>query len=300
MQRTEFEVRAGDDRRLMVTALGPDDGDAVFLMHGTPGVRDVFASHAEDAAKRGVRHLIYSRPGYEKSDRMPNRLVADCASDVAAIADRLEVDRFSVIGESGGGPHALAVAALLPERVLAAATIAGGAPLQRDGDGRVELNEEALGEGNISEYRALFEGEAPLREFLEAEIRGLKEVKDKRDLLKALEQHELCPADFAILETAFGDSVLANWQRVGALGEIWGWFDDDHAHFADWGIDLARIEVPVTIWQGDKDRIVPLEEGERLAAHIPTADLRVCPGDGHLSLMRHYPAAIENLLACGA
>jgi pimeloyl-ACP methyl ester carboxylesterase len=292
--RTEFEVRAKDGRLLMVTVLGPEDADAVFLLHGTPGVRNLFDFNVEEGARRGLRHVLYSRPGYEGSDRHPGRVVADCAPDVAAIADELGIETFYAIGESGGGPAALAVAALLPGRVRAAATMASPRPLEADDEDWLE----GQGEGNLDEYEALGKGDEAAREHIEAELDELRQVRTREQLLAALGKN-LCDADRAILATEFGEGVLANWIRIGEQGSVWGWLDDDKAHLAAWGFELDRVAPPVTVWQGGKDRMVPAAHGRYLAGHLPNARLRLFPEDGHVSLWRHYDAVLADLVDRG-
>ena len=278
----------------MVTLLGPEDGDDVFLLHGTPGVRRLFAANVEEGARRGLRHVIYSRPGYEGSDRQPGRAIADCAADVAAVADALGTDRFYVIGESGGGPHALAAAALLPDRVRAAATIASAGPYGAEGLDWLE----GLGEGNVDEHQELLKGDEALRSYIEAELKELRQVRTREQLLAVLDKH-LCGADRAILATEFGDGVVASWIRIGEQASVWGWLDDDKAHVSDWGFDPERIAIPVTVWQGGEDSIVPVTHGEWLARHLPTAKLRLFPEDGHVSIWRHYDAVLADLIDRG-
>jgi pimeloyl-ACP methyl ester carboxylesterase len=279
----------------MVTLLGPEDGDDVFLLHGTPGVRDLFESNVEEGARLGLRHVIYSRPGYEGSDRHPGRVAADCAADLAAVADALGIERFYVIGESGGGPHALAAAALLPERVRAAATIAGAGPYGAEGLDWLE----GLGEGNVDEHEELLKGDGALREYIEAELEQLRQVRTREQLLEVLDKH-LCDADRAILATEFGDGVVANWIRIGERGSVWGWFDDDKVHVTDWGFGLDRVTPPVTVWQGGEDSIVPPAHGEWLARRLPNAKLRLFPEDGHVSIWRHYGAVLADLVESGS
>ena len=291
MQRAELEIRAKDGRLLMVTVVGPEDGAHVFLLHGTPGVRDLYGPNIEDGARRGLRYILYSRPGYEGSDRQPGRSVADCAADIAAIADALGVGTFYVIGESGGGPHAFAVAALLPWRVLAVATIASLVPFDAQGLSWFK-------EGNRAEYAAVLAGDEALRKYLEREVEALSQVQTKEQLLAVLAKH-LCAADRAMLGMDFGNYVLANWRRIGKQG-IWGWFDDDKAHVADWGFDLDRVICPVTVWQGGVDDIVPPAHGEWFAEHLPQARLHLFPEDGHISICRRYDAILDALIASGS
>jgi pimeloyl-ACP methyl ester carboxylesterase len=294
-QRTELKIRAKDGRLLMVTVLGPEDGDAVFLLHGTPGVRNLFDFNVEEGARRGLRHILYSRPGYEGSDRNPGRVVADSAADIAAIADALGIETFYVIGESGGGPPALAAAAHLPGRVRAVATMASPMPV-KDNHGAWLKGQ---GQGNLDEYKALEKGDEVARRHIEAQLEELRQVRTREQLLAALDKH-LCDADRAILATELGDGILANWIRIGEQGSVWGWLDDSKAHLAHWGFELDQVTPPATVWQGGQDRMSPGAHGRYLASHLPNARLRFFPEDGHASLWRHYDAALADLVDCGS
>lgn len=293
MQSIERKVQAPDGRTLAVLTAGPPEADPIFFLHGTPGVLEAYEPHVEDGARRGMRHVSYLRPGYDGSDRKPGRSIADCAADVEAIADELGIERFYVIGESGGGAHALACAALLSTRVRAVAVLAGAAPID------AEDWEEGMGEGNRREFAAARKGPEPLRVFLEGEIQGLREVESMPQLLTALDGH-LCDADRAALDGAFGEHVLAAWKRIGE-GGVEGWLDDDLAHIGDWGFDFERVVAPVTVWQGSADLFVPVKHGNWLAKNLPNAEFRLLPGVGHISLTAlHYGAALDALVASGS
>jgi pimeloyl-ACP methyl ester carboxylesterase len=245
----------------------------------------------ELGAKRGLRHVLYLRPGYAGSERCAGRSVADCAADCAAVADELGVQRFYTAGRSGGGPHALACAALLPERVIAAATIAGVAP--RFAEGLDWL--DGMGQENLDEVAAAEAGEKELLAFIEP--------------FRA----KLVSADAAQLEAEFGDLLsdvdrtvmtgeFAEYQaesmRAGMAPGVWGWFDDDMELMRDWGFELSDISCPVTVWQGAHDRMVPLAHGAWLAEHIPGARARLLPDHGHLSLaLGHYGEMLDDLVA---
>src|SRR5829696_3225511 len=172
MTVTGHVVSTADGRTLEVREAGAPDGPVLVSQHGTPGSAGLYRSEVEGAARLGLRLLAYSRPGYDGSSRHPGRGVADAAADVAAIMDALGVERFATYGWSGGGPHALACAALLDGRCAAAATIAGAAPADQP-----DLDFTAgMGEGNIAEFGAAFEGRERLSELLEEERSGLTAV----------------------------------------------------------------------------------------------------------------------------
>jgi pimeloyl-ACP methyl ester carboxylesterase len=290
VEATWHEVRALDGRRLVAAMAGPEQGGVVLMHTGTPDDGPLFGPMVEAGAERGLRHLTYSRPGYGDSERSAGRSVADCAGDVAAIADALGVETFLTVGWSGGGPHALACAALLPQRVRAAATIASVAP--REAAGLDWL--DGMGEENLVEFAAAEAGEEELRAYLEGEAENLATVGDK-EVLAALGDL-ISPADRPALTGDFASHVAQSFRAALRTG-IWGWFDDDMAFIRGWGFDLGRIEVPVAIWQGDDDRFVPIGHGRWLAENVSGATPHLVPGQGHLSLaITSYGEILDRLV----
>jgi pimeloyl-ACP methyl ester carboxylesterase len=290
LPRAELAVEAPGGYRILAEVAGPEDGPLLIFHNGTPGSRHVYEGHLRAAAERGLRHASYSRPGYEGSDRRADRDFAACAEESAALADALGASRFHVLGLSGGGPPALACAALLPERVLSAATFACFMPQ----DAGIEWT-EGMAEINLREYRALQEGDEALLasiESLAAEMSGDGDESFGEALAEAL-----CEADLAVLDGPYLEFQRVIVRRILA-GGIWGWFDDDKATFRDWGFDPAEIAVPVSLWHGSEDRFVPPAHGEWLAERIPGAEPHRVPGHGHVSLFADlYPAALDALIA---
>ncbi len=281
----------GASGRLDVQIGGPADGQTVVFHTGTPSAGRLFAPMIDAGAERGLRHVVYSRPGYGTSDRRAGRSVADCVSDVTAITDALGVQRFFTVGWSGGGPHALACAALLPERVIAAATIAGVAP--RDAEGLDWL--DGMGQENLDEFAAAQAGEEQLLEFIEP-FRAQLESVSSAQIYEALGDL-LSEVDLSALSGEFAE-YFADATRTGLQRGVYGWYDDDLAMIRDWGFELAGVSTPVTIWQGAQDRMVPFAHGEWLAAHVPGANARLLPDHGHLSLViDRYGALLDDLLA---
>jgi pimeloyl-ACP methyl ester carboxylesterase len=270
-------VAMPDGRQLEVWMAGPVDGVPVVDHHGTPGCgrpdRHVVAA-AEDL---GVRLIRPTRPGYSRSDPRPGRDVAAVASDVAAVLDHLGVHRVAVMGESGGGPHALATAARLPDRVAAVATIAGVGPY---GEAGLEFL-AGMGQDNIDEFSAALEGEAPLRAFLEPIHPTLRRVTPEQIVT---ELSTLLPdVDRAVVSGELGEDLAGNF-RLALQSGIEGWVDDDLAFTRPWGFDLREIQIPVTVWQGGQDLMVPSAHGEWLAGRLPKAKAQLLPRDGHLSI----------------
>jgi pimeloyl-ACP methyl ester carboxylesterase len=277
-------------RMLDVECSGPEDGRALVLQTGTPGAGIVFGPLVQTGAERGLRHVAYSRPGYGRSDRHEGRTVADCAGDVTAIVEELGIERFYTVGWSGGGPHALACAALLPERTIAAATIGCVAPRGSD----LEWS-GGMGVENLEEFAAAEIGGQRLRDYLEEQAAALLGANGPG--LQAVLGDLLSDVDRRTLTGEFADYLCAS-DREGLADGVWGWFDDDVAFVSDWGFELGRIVRPVTVWQGEQDRFVPFTHGRWLAEHISGARCRLRAGHGHLSLaVGSYAEILDDLLA---
>jgi pimeloyl-ACP methyl ester carboxylesterase len=279
-------------RRIEIEQSGPDGADSVVIFHtGTPSAGVLFEPMVADGAARGIRHVAYSRPGYAHSDRRPGRTVADCAAEVAAIADQLGIDRFYTVGWSGGGPHALACAALLGDRVIAAATLASVAP--RDADGLDWL--AGMGEENLREFAAA--GSGQLIGFLDHMASDFRRVTPEQ--IHRTFGDLVSPVDVASMTGEFAQ-YLSDAVKLAVSRGIWGWLDDDLAIIHDWGFSLDAIDRPVTIWQGGQDRMVPFDHGRWLAAHVAGAEAQLLPEEGHLSLtVGAYGRVLDGLLAAG-
>jgi pimeloyl-ACP methyl ester carboxylesterase len=274
----EATVRAKDGRELRIVQAGAADGLAVLVHNGTPMSRLLFRPCVEDAEQRGIRLIGYDRPGYGGSTPHPGRNVADASADVAAIADALDIDRLATWGISGGGPHALACAALLPERVVAAASLASVAPYPAEG-----LDWFAgMGEANVAEFGLTLEGRDALEPFLRHE-RDAMLAAGPAGLAEAM-RTLLSPADHAVFTGETADYMFEAF-RAGNEERLDGWLDDDLAFAKPWGFELEQIDVPVLLWQGAEDRFVPFAHGEWLARRIPAVDARLSRDDGHLTLL---------------
>jgi len=272
-----LEIDLDDGRTLEAVVQGADDGVLLIFHHGSPGSAQPFAPFDRAAAERGITIAFPSRAGFGGSSRQEGRAVASAAADAAALATALGHERFLTAGWSGGGPHALACAALLPDRVVAAATIAGVAPFDAEG-----LDWTAgMGEDNRIEY--------PLAE--RDPVASLDWMRPHVDAMATIEPEEIVeefrslisPVDEGEITGEFGENMAASLRGAFRNGP-WGWFDDDQAFVHDWGFDLASIRVPVFVWQGRQDLMVPITHGEWLCAHIPSARAHLYDEHGHLSL----------------
>ena len=281
-------VRTGDGRDLEVLKVGPADGFPLLWHGGTPTAAPEIPHVVRAVTGKGWQLVCYSRPGYAGSTAHPGRSVAAAAADVVAVLDHLRLDRFVTLGWSGGGPHALACAALLPGRCAAAATHAGVAP--HDAEGLDWL--DGMGPENHAEFGAAVESVESLTTYLEKEASGLVDVTGEQ--LVAAFAGLLSEVDRAALTGELADSVAETVRRAVSAG-ISGWRDDDLAFVKDWGFDLSAITTPVSIWQGQQDRMVPSAHGPWLAAHITGARLHLYPDEGHLSLFTQMPRITDDL-----
>lgn len=283
-------VTTSDGRTLTVREGGDPEGFPVLSISGTPGSSMLYPPHIRDAAIQGIRLFSYDRPGYGGSTRQKSRKVADCAADIATVSDALGLERFAVWGISGGGPHALAAAALLPDRVIAVAALASVAPYDADGLDFLE----GMGEQNVEEFGKIFEGEDVHRASMEKQREELLSATPEQ--LVELWQTLLGPSDREVATGVLAAFLLDHIRAgIGPSGD--GWIDDDLAFVAPWGFDLASIRIPVQIWQGAQDQFVPYGHGVWLAEHIPGVDARLTAEDGHLTLVdRRVPQVHRWLL----
>lgn len=266
-----------DGRTLCFAEWGDLDGFPVVTLHGTPGSRLNRHPDAEQYARAGARVITYDRPGYGGSTRRPGRSVVDCVEDVAALADHLGLDRFAVTGGSGGGPHALAVAARLGDRVVRCRCAVGIAPY-----GVAGLDFFAgMAEMNVTEFRWALDGEEVLVPNIAREHAGFVE-RIAADPATMLGDYEVDAVDQAVLAREDMAAMLREFGADLGRGGYWGWVDDDLAFTRPWGFSLSEIDVPVEVRYGQKDTLVPAAHGEWLAAHVPGASVVMEESEGHL------------------
>jgi pimeloyl-ACP methyl ester carboxylesterase len=269
-----------DGRTLAYATWGDPDGFPILSLHGTPGCRFNRWPDEELYVRLGVHLVSHDRAGYGRSDRHHGRCVADEAADVAALADELGIDRFGVSGGSGGGPHVLACAALLPDRVVRAACIVGVAPF---GDPGLSEDEWLAGMDpeNVKEERWALAGEEVLTPELEREQREMEE-RVAVDPTTVLGDFELSESDRAELARPELVELIRESTYEQAVNGVGGWVDDDLAFLRPWGFDVGTISVPVLVRYGLTDVLVPPAHGEWLAATVPGCIVEVDDTAGHL------------------
>ena len=279
----EYRLTAPDGRTLAVAEWGDPTGIPVISHHGTPGSRISYWQDGSIDARHGLRRITFDRAGYGESTRNPGRSIADVVPDVATIADALGIDRFVAVGGSGGGPHVLATAALLGERVMRCMAVVSLAPI----DAGFDLS-EGMNAGNVEEFRAAMEGEAAFRPVAEREAATtLQRLREGRvDWLG--DSYEMSDADREEMAKDL-EATLDDFEHSLAHG-VDGWVDDMLAAVKPWGFDLDRVTVPLQIRYGRTDNLVPPRHGDWLAARLPHADVVVTEA-GHLA----GEAALESI-----
>ena len=279
------EIQTADGRTLAIHELGDPDGLAVVVHHGTPGSGLLY----ERWATPGIRLISYDRPGYGESTRNHGRTVGSAAADVDTIADALGLERFASWGISGGGPHALACAALC-DRLTACATLAGVGPWDADGLDWLE----GMGDENIREFDLVLAGEEALAPAVERDRTGL--LQTTPETLRSGFETLLGAADRAALTGELAAFLHAQMSRgVRSSGD--GWVDDDLAFVHQpWGFDVTELTKPVLVVQGADDHFVPKQHGDWLAANVAGAEARLEPNEGHLTLMETYVPTVHEWL----
>jgi pimeloyl-ACP methyl ester carboxylesterase len=236
-----------------------------------------------------VRLITYDRPGYGGSTRHPQRSVADAASDVRAIADTLGIERFAVVGRSGGGPHALACAALLPERIMRTAVLVGLAPATaNDLDWYAEMADD-----NVATYSTVGVDLAALTDHVTARAEGT--VRDPESLLEEL-RGQMVEADRRIVDDVSIRQLLAGSYAEALSDGPFGWIDDIVALRGDWGFDPSCIASPVLIWHGADDTFSPVRHARWLAGRIPGATIHIESGAAHFGAVEILPEVLVWLI----
>ncbi|MFJ9817326.1 alpha/beta fold hydrolase [Streptomyces sp. NPDC101151] len=274
MHVAETDLELPDGRRLHIydTGAGESATLPVFWHHGTPNIGMPPAPLFPASARLGIRWVSYDRPGYGGSTPLGGRSVASAAADVGRIADALGIDRFAVMGHSGGASHALACAAVLPERVLGAVAGSGPAPFDAEG---------------LDWFAGMA---ASCRESLSAAVAG-REAKARYQAAAEYDPAMFTEADHAALA---GDwSWLGEVVGPAVAAGPGGLIDDDLAYVRPWGCDPATITAPVLVLHGGQDRVVPSSHGEWLARRCPRSELWLRPAAGHLSVLHDAAAALE-------
>ena len=275
-------VKAPDGRRLSVESLGAPDGKPVFLLHGTPGGRHGPRPRGIILHRLGIRLISYDRPGYTGSDRLPGRRVADASIDVETIANYFGIDHFSIVGRSGGGPHALACAALLSKRVICAAALCSLAPYNAQ-----DLPWSAgMTDSNVQAYR---DAEVNLGGLIATLNKQAGMARGNSEGLFKILWPELADHDKDVI----GDIALRRkiaQIHVEALRESAdGWIDDVIALSRPWGCELSEIIAPVKLWAGSDDVFTPLAHTCWLAERIGRAELDIAPGAAHFGAVEILP-----------
>jgi pimeloyl-ACP methyl ester carboxylesterase len=268
-----------DGRVLAFAVWGDPDGFPILSLHGTPGCRLGRWPHEELYTDLGVCLVTHDRAGYGMSARRRGRRIADEANDVRALADELGFERFGVTGGSGGGPHALACAALLPGRVLRVACVVGAAPLGTTGLAKDDWL-AGMDSENVKEFGWALAGETVLTRELEAEYERMKE-RVAADPATILEEVDLSESDRAELARPETQQIIRESIFELARNGVEGWVDDDLALTQPWGFDPRSISIPVLIRYGSSDVLVPLAHGEWLTANVPDCLVKIDEA-GHL------------------
>lgn len=268
-------MKLKNGRTLEVSIAGKPNGKAVIFHHGTPSGSVAWDDWLDEIAKAGGFAIAYSRPGYGSSDRNEGRTVISNTSDIAEVLEHFGIEKIVSIGWSGGGPHALADTTL--PQSAGAITIAGVGPYDVD-----DLDFlEGMGPENHDEFGAALGGHEALEHWMEHNTVGLDTLTGSQ-VIEAF-GGLIGEADKRSLTPEVADHMAKGFHQALRTG-YYGWMDDDFAFIKNWGFNLDQIKVPVELWQGNDDFMVPHAHGVWLEKNIPTAKLNFVAGEGHISL----------------
>jgi pimeloyl-ACP methyl ester carboxylesterase len=274
--KLEGNIAVGDDRQIGFAEFGDPQGRAIFWLHGTPGARRQIPMEARVyAEERQIRLIGVDRPGIGSSTPFQYDTVFAFADDLRTIADTLGIDKFQVIGLSGGGPYTLACAAAMPDRVVAAGVLGGVAPV-RGADG-IDGGVSTL----ITVAAPIVElFGAPLRLAASTLIRLIRPVAEPALYAYARISPE---ADRQLLVRPEVRAMFLDDLLNGSRKQLAAPFADVVVFARDWGFRLDEVKVPVRWWHGDRDHIVPFEHGQHVVSRLPDAQLTHLPGESHLA-----------------
>jgi pimeloyl-ACP methyl ester carboxylesterase len=294
MPELDRRLRLPDGRTLCYNTYGTPGGSPVLYFHGTPGARIEFDVMAGDGLARrlGLRVIAPDRPGMGGSSFQPGRAIGDWPADVAALADSLGIERFAVVGYSGGVPYAVATAVTLPERVTTATLVASVGP--HDMPGVVAaMDRQSVAFLEMSRTRPRIAGLITRQMGLMARFtpgffaRQMRRSLPTPDLAFLADQARLRGLCAEVRES----------MRGGARGDVL----DTALMVAPWDVRFGEVRVPTLIWQGEQDREAPALVARHAAASIPGATAAYFPEDGHLSIwLHHAEAMLAPLGAVGA
>ena len=287
--KLEGNIAVGDDRQIGFAEFGDPQGRAIFWLHGTPGARRQIPMDARVyAEQRQIRLIGIDRPGIGSSTPYQYDTAFAFAEDLRTIADTLGVDKFEVIGLSGGGPYALACAAAMPDRVVAAGVLGGVAPVR---------GADAIG-GGVSTLvtvaaQVIEVAGAPIRLAASGLIRLIRPVAEPALYAYARISPE---ADRRLLVRPEFKAMFLDDLLNGSRKQLAAPFADVVVFARDWGFRLDEVKVPVRWWHGDRDHIVPFEHGQHVVSRLPDAELSHLPGESHLAGLGRAEEILDTMI----
>ena len=270
-----------DGRVLSYQQFGDLGGRPVICLHGTPGCRVGPWPRTARLYPLGIRLIAYDRPGYGGSGRLPGRRVAHAAADVEDLADELGIGPFAVVGRSGGAPHALACAALLPKRVTQVAALVACAPRDLMG----EQWYDGMSDRNVEWYR---KAERGLDEYTEFVTEPMNRSREDLGSFMPYAHAGLPKADRATAaDYGIRTRLWDNFTEALRPGNG-GWIDDGIALVNPWGFDLSAVAVPALLWHGSEDIFSPVGHSRWLEEALPAVTLEIERNMAHLSAMKVF------------
>lgn len=279
-------VKTPDGRDLLVESAGDPRGKTLLFFNGTPTSRKLFSEMVEEVNARGAQVICYDRPGYGGSTPKPGRTVADSVNDVIAVTNHFEIERIAAWGISGGGPHAIAAAVLLPDLVCAAATFASLAPFTS-----ADFNYfQGMPEKKQKERSLYFTDPVDFQQHLH---RSRKDIMDSTEDILAVKLRAI-PFEARVSKTFYEFSYET--MRMAVQEGIEGYWEDYQAFFSEWGIDFSVNTTPIQFWHGQRDLDVPYQHSEWLARATPKSELQLTETDGHFSILENHRVEVMEWL----
>jgi pimeloyl-ACP methyl ester carboxylesterase len=290
MELTRHSLTTADGRHLEYGTVGNPSGKTVVFHHGTPGCLLTFMRYQELVALGDFFVIAYSRAGYGESSRNEGRSIGDVVADVKAIVEKEGRSTYVSVGWSGGGPHALACAALDP-KCTGVLSVAGVAPIDADFDWT-----EGMGQANIDEFELAKIGGPEYEAHARAAVASFKDVTVENVI--SLFGDLMSEEDKSAWEPLYLRERASQDFRHAFSKSSDGFIDDDRAFLKPWGFAVTDITVPTSIWYGSNDLMVPSSHGDWLTKSIPAAVGHYFAQDGHMSIwLKHLEEIAADIAA---
>ena len=275
MQQDNRTHALSDGRKLGFMEYGSPDGFPIFAFHGTPGSRVWFKEDDETVKANGIRFITVDRPGFGNSDQKSARTFVQFSDDIRELSQALNVDKFSVIGVSGGGAYSAACAFALSDLVYKAGLIS---TVNEFENGKPP---KEMAFANRAAFTLARRSPWLLKYILNQQKKTIEQHPDKYVASISKNTKHLCESDRAVLAVKENAEAVMIQMKEAFKNGVSGTISEMKLYMKEWGFDCGKIKVPVELWHGTSDTLAPITSSQALARKIPSCNEHYVEGKGH-------------------